>query len=83
MDWRTDPELTEAFRLVSDRTAAALGLGAYGLVTGAPADLVLIHAETIPEAVVARPRRELVVAKGRVQPPTRERARQQAPFYVT
>lgn len=69
MDWRSDEWLTEALRLVSDRAAAALDLGAYGLVVGAPADLVLVDADVVPEAVVARPRRELVLSRGHVVRP--------------
>ncbi len=66
MDWRSDAWLTEALRLVSDRAASALDVGPYGLVVGAPADLVLVDAEVVPEAVVARPRRELVLSQGQV-----------------
>ena len=69
MDWRLDAWLTEALRLVTDRAASALELGPYGLATGAPADLVLVDAEVVAEAVVARPPRELVVARGRVLRP--------------
>jgi cytosine/creatinine deaminase len=67
MDWRTDEWLAEALQLVTHRAASALGLTRYGLgVPGAPADLVLVDAETVAEAVVARPRRALAVAHGRV-----------------
>jgi cytosine deaminase len=65
MDWRTDAWLEESLRLVTDRAAAALGLGPYGLgIVGAPADLVLVAAETLAEAVVARPPRAMVLSKG-------------------
>ena len=37
-----------------------------GLVEGAWADLVLIHAEAVAEAVVAHPPRRLVLKRGRV-----------------
>jgi cytosine deaminase len=61
MDWRTDAQLGTAVRLVSDLAATALGLDEYGLSIGAPADLVLVAAQTIAEAVVARPPREVIV----------------------
>jgi cytosine deaminase len=65
MDWRTDAWLEESLRLVTDRAAAALGLGPYGLgISGAPADLVLVAAETLAEAVVARPPRAAVLSRG-------------------
>jgi cytosine deaminase len=67
MDWRTDEWLAEALQLVTHRAATALGIAKYGLgAPGAPADLVLVDAETVAEAVVARPRRALVVAHGQV-----------------
>jgi cytosine/creatinine deaminase len=67
MDWRTDELLTEALQLVTTHAAAAVGLPRYGLGEfGACADLVLVDAETVAEAVVARQPRALVLAHGNV-----------------
>ena len=38
----------------------------YGLAVGGDADLVLVEARNVPEAVVLRPPRQLVVKRGRV-----------------
>jgi len=46
--------------------ATALGLTAYGLTEGAPADLVVVRAGSAAEAVVTRPVRELVLKAGTV-----------------
>ncbi|HWD47073.1 MAG TPA: hypothetical protein VHM23_25735 [Actinomycetota bacterium] len=43
------------------------GLDGYGLEPGCHADLTLVPAETIGEAVVAHPTRSLVVNQGRRQ----------------
>jgi len=61
MGWRQDTQLQCAARLVTDLAARALGLPEYGITVGAPADLVLVEAGTVPEAVVAHPRREVIV----------------------
>lgn len=64
MGWRTDDGLETGFRMVTELAAKGLELPAYGISVGAPADLVLVEAGTIPEAVVSRPPREVIV-KGR------------------
>jgi cytosine deaminase len=46
--------------------ARALGLESYGLAVGAPADLVVLAADTAAAAVVTRPVRDLVVKAGRI-----------------
>ena len=46
--------------------AAVLGVADYGLAPGCRADFSLVDARTPAEAVVARPRRELVVKGGRI-----------------
>jgi cytosine/adenosine deaminase-related metal-dependent hydrolase len=51
---------------VVDLGARALGLEPYGLVEGAPADLVVVAADTPAHAVVTRPPRDLVLKAGRV-----------------
>ena len=38
----------------------------YGLAPGAPADFVVVEAESLAEAVAARPRRKLVIKAGRI-----------------
>ncbi|MEV4147645.1 hypothetical protein AB0J40_28530 [Amycolatopsis sp. NPDC049691] len=43
-----------------------MGLDDYGLREGAPADLVVVDAETPAHAVVTRPPRDLVVKAGHV-----------------
>ncbi len=65
-NYRRDEDIAFALELMSGAAAAVLGLEDYGLDVGAVADLVLVDAETVAEAVVARPRRDLVVKRGRV-----------------
>jgi cytosine deaminase len=65
-DLRRDDDLALAFDCVSDAGARGCGFADYGLHVGARADLVLVEAETLAHAVVARPVRRLVVANGRV-----------------
>jgi len=65
-DFRRDDELEAALHCVTDAAAAGCGFTAYGLQPGARADLVLLDAETIAEAVAAQPPRRLVVANGQV-----------------
>ncbi|WP_143684909.1 amidohydrolase family protein [Variovorax sp. KK3] len=63
---RRDDELDVALDCVTAAGARGLGFEDYGLTTGCRADLVLVDARTVAEAVVARPPRRLVVAGGRV-----------------
>jgi cytosine/adenosine deaminase-related metal-dependent hydrolase len=65
-EFRRDDEIAVAFGMVSDLAAEACGFTGYGLAPGARADLVLLEAETLAEAVVAQPPRRLVVSHGRV-----------------
>ncbi|WP_061163244.1 amidohydrolase family protein [Caballeronia temeraria] len=65
-DLRRDDDLMIAFDCVSDAAARGCGFADYGLRAGARADLVLVDAETVAHAVVARPKRKLVVANGRI-----------------
>jgi cytosine/adenosine deaminase-related metal-dependent hydrolase len=62
----TDAELRLAFALVSTAPARVIGLPAPILAEGAPADLVLVDAAHVPEAVAGAPPRALVVKAGRV-----------------
>ncbi|MBS0340253.1 MAG: amidohydrolase family protein, partial [Proteobacteria bacterium] len=63
---RRDDELLLALECVTDAGARACGFADYGLAPGARADLVLVDAQTVAEAVAQRPVRRLVVSGGRV-----------------
>ncbi len=52
---RRDDELALALEACTSGGARALGLADYGLAPGAYADLVLVEAETVAEAVAQRP----------------------------
>jgi cytosine/adenosine deaminase-related metal-dependent hydrolase len=65
-DLRRDDDLQLAFDCVSHAAARGCGFDDYGLHAGARADLVLVDAESVAHAVVARPKRKLVVANGRI-----------------
>jgi cytosine/adenosine deaminase-related metal-dependent hydrolase len=61
-----DEELEVALETCTTQGAIAIGLADYGLATGCTADLVLVDAETVAEAVAAPPERRLVMKRGRV-----------------
>lgn len=61
-----EAELTYAMELATRRAGRFVGRREHDLVPGARADLVLLDAENVPDAVVRRPVRELVVAGGSV-----------------
>ena len=63
---RRDQDLAAALEVATVGGAAVLGLDGYGLGPGCVADLVLVPAATLGEAVVAHPPRSLVVKAGRV-----------------
>lgn len=63
---RRDDELDIALDCVTHAGARGCGFEAYGLVPGSRADLVLVDAQTVAQAVVSRPPRRLVVAGGRI-----------------
>ncbi|CAA2101801.1 amidohydrolase family protein [Variovorax paradoxus] len=63
---RRDDELEVALDTVTHSGARGCGFDSYGLVPGNRADLVLVDAQTVAQAVVARPVRRLVVSGGRV-----------------
>lgn len=71
-DLNKDEELTTAFDAASLHGARALGLHSHGLTLGSPADFLLLDAESLGEAVVARPSRrvyragQLVAEHGRL-----------------
>jgi cytosine deaminase len=64
--FRRDEDIELALRAATYGGAAVLGLPAYGLRPGAPADLVVVEADTAAAAVVTRPPRRLVLKGGRV-----------------
>lgn len=63
---RTDAELIAALRMGTVRGAELLDLEGYGLAPGCEGSLVLIPGENLAQIVVDRPRRALVVKRGRV-----------------
>jgi len=64
--FRRDEDIELALHAATYGGARALGLEGYGLVAGAPADLVVVEAGSAAEAVVTHPVRDLVVKAGRV-----------------
>jgi cytosine deaminase len=65
-NFRRDEEVGWAFDCITTEAARGCGFTGYGLTPGARGDVVLVAAETVAEAVVARPPRRLVVSAGRV-----------------
>jgi cytosine deaminase len=63
---RTDADLTAAVALATSSAARFVHRAEHDLVVGARADVVLLEAEGVPDALVRAPRRALVVAGGRV-----------------
>ncbi len=63
---RRDDEIEVALDTVTHAGARGCGFEAYGLVPGNRADLVLVDAQTVAQAVVSRPVRRLVVSGGRI-----------------
>jgi cytosine/creatinine deaminase len=63
---RRDEDLATALEVATSGGAAVLGLPDYGLDPGCTADLVLVPATTLGEAVVTHPPRTLVLKSGRI-----------------
>lgn len=63
---RRDDELAVALDCVTASAALGCGFAEYGLEVGCRADVVLLDAETVAEAIVAEPTRRLVLAGGQV-----------------
>ena len=63
---RTDPEICTAFEAATGNGARALGRSDHGLATGQTANLLLLPAQTLSEAVVARPLARTVISRGTV-----------------
>lgn len=62
----TDNQLAAAFDVVTQAGAEAMGLEHYGLGVGDWADLVVLHAQHVPEAVVGVPGGRKVYKRGRL-----------------
>jgi cytosine deaminase len=65
-NFRTDDELEVALDMVTGSAATALGLGAYGVVAGAPADLLIIDSPSSAAAIAATPNSRLVLHGGEI-----------------
>ncbi len=65
-NFRRDEEVELALSVCTQGGADVLRLAEYGLAEGCRADLVLVAAETLAEAVVSHPPRALVVKRGQV-----------------
>jgi cytosine/adenosine deaminase-related metal-dependent hydrolase len=65
-DFRRDDEIDLALGMVTDCAAEACGFETCRLAVGERADIVLLSAQSVAEAVVAQPPRRLVVSHGRV-----------------
>ena len=63
--FRRDEDIEIALDAATYGGARALGLPAYGIQVGAPADLVVVAARSPAEAVVRHPARDLVLKAGR------------------
>ncbi len=64
--WSKDEDLEMAFDVVSQGGARALNIPAYGLDVGCQANLLLLPAENIAEAVVNRSPQRTVISRGQV-----------------
>ncbi len=64
-DWGKDAQLQAALDAASVSGARAIGIENFGLEPGAPADFVLIEAETVGDAIMRRPLDRLVFHRGR------------------
>lgn len=65
-NFRRDEEVAMALAVCTQGGAEIMRLKDYGLAEGCRADLVLVAAESVAEAVVAHPPRALVVKRGNV-----------------
>jgi len=65
-DWGKDTQLQAALDAASINGARAIGIKNFGLRPGAPADFVLIEAETVGDAIMRRPLDRLVFHRGRL-----------------
>lgn len=63
---RTDADLTRVVELATSPGAPFVPSDRHGIAPGCRGDIVLLDAENVPDALVRGPRREVVVAGGRV-----------------
>jgi cytosine/creatinine deaminase len=63
---RHDDDLESVVRLATSGGAAFVGRDNHELAAGSTADIVLIDAENVSDALVRAPRRELVISSGKV-----------------
>ncbi|MGE8154473.1 amidohydrolase family protein [Pseudomonas vancouverensis] len=61
---RTDPQICTAFEAASTNGALALGRSDHGVSVGQVANLMLLPAQTLSEAVVSRPLARTVISRG-------------------
>jgi cytosine deaminase len=59
-------QMAQAYLAVTENGARALGLDDYGLAVGKPADLVILQATSVVEALQLRPARLYVIRAGEV-----------------
>lgn len=72
---RHDEEISSALRLITTDSACFVGREQHDLAPGSRGDVVLVNAENLPDALLRAPRRELVVAGGRIVAEAGELAR--------
>lgn len=65
-DFLADDDLAQAFAMVTEIPAAVLGIDHYGLAPGCRADIVLLAAHSVPEAVAGVPQDRTVIKRGRL-----------------
>ncbi|HEY9647485.1 MAG TPA: amidohydrolase family protein, partial [Chroococcidiopsis sp.] len=65
----SDEELAIAFDMVTTGGASVLGVDCYGLQEGAIADLVVLEASSIPEAIATHAARKCVIKRGQIVRP--------------
>lgn len=63
---RHDEEISSALRLITTDSARFVGRDQHDLAPGSRGDVVLVDAENLPDTLLRAPRRELVVAGGRI-----------------
>ncbi|AXK46567.1 amidohydrolase [Brachybacterium saurashtrense] len=63
---RHDEEIASALHLITRDSARFVGRDQHNLAPGSRGDVVLVDAENLPDALLRAPRRELVVAGGRI-----------------
>jgi len=70
----THEGLGQAFDMVTQNAAKGMRLGAYGIAVGDNADLVLLNAGSVHEAIRLQPERSFVLKHGRVVAETRRQS---------